>query len=246
MSKRRGLPSEEDRFTSLLAGEDDELGHILQQVDEISRTLKPDDPESRKLSNTLQLTVNCAVKQTLLERELHSLALTDDLTGLYNRRGFVASAMQQLKLARRNARGLLLFFCDVDNLKQINDSRGHAEGDRALVRSADVLEHTFRDSDVLARLGGDEFAVLAVETSTQYQKTILARLEKSLKKSNARESGYKLSLSVGVARFDPRDSLSLGELMARADLSMYEQKGRRTKPRHVSFAASEKDRDIGR
>jgi hypothetical protein len=74
---------EEELFSALLAG-DNELCHILQQVDEISHTLKSDAPESQKLSNALQLTVSCAVRQTLLERELRSLALTDDLTGLYN------------------------------------------------------------------------------------------------------------------------------------------------------------------
>jgi diguanylate cyclase (GGDEF)-like protein len=229
---RRECPSggalQEELFSTLFAG-DSELGHILQQVDEISHTLKPDAPESQKLSNALQLTVSCAVRQTLLERELRSLALTDDLTGLYNRRGFLASAAQQLKLARRNTQESLLFFCDVDNLKEINDSFGHGEGDLALIRAADALEQTFRDSDILARLGGDEFAVLAFEASVQYQEAILHRLAKSLKKVNASESRYKLSLSVGVGRFDPMRSVSLGELMSQADRAMYEQKGRRRK-----------------
>jgi GGDEF domain-containing protein len=84
------------------------------------------------------------------DRELRYLALTDDLTCLYNRRGFVAAATQQLKLARRSARGLLPFFCDIDNLKTINDSYGHREGDSALVRAAGALQQTFRDSDLLA------------------------------------------------------------------------------------------------
>jgi diguanylate cyclase (GGDEF)-like protein len=222
-----------------LAG-DNEIGHILQQVDEISHTLKSDAPESQKLSNVLQLTVSCAVRQALLERELCSLALTDELTGLYNRRGFLASATHQLKLARRNTQESLLFFCDVDNLKEINDSYGHGEGDLALVRAAEVLEQTFRDSDILARLGGDEFAVLALEASHQYQEVILDRLEKNVEKSSASESRYELSLSVGVGRFDPRSSVSLGELMERADRAMYEQKGRRTKAYHPSLPAMER------
>jgi two-component system, cell cycle response regulator len=217
----------EDIVSGWLVGEDG-LGQVLQQVDEISSTLRPDSPESQKLSNALQLAVSCAVRQTLLERELRSLALTDELTGLYNRRGFWASATQQLKLAHRNTQEALIFFCDLDNLKQINDSYGHGEGDRALVRAANALAQTFRNSDVLARLGGDEFAVLASEASGQYQEIILDRLRKNLEKSRASESRYELSLSVGVGRFDPRSSVSLGELVAQADRAMYEQKGRRT------------------
>jgi two-component system cell cycle response regulator len=158
------------------------------------------------------------------DRELRYLALTDDLTCLYNRRGFFAAATQQLKVAHRNAQGLLLFFCDVDNLKTINDSYGHREGDLAIARAANALEHTFRGSDILARLGGDEFAVLATEASTQSPEVILRRLEKSLKRSNASQSRYKVSLSVGLARFDPKHPVSLGALLAQADQAMYEQK----------------------
>ncbi len=158
------------------------------------------------------------------DRELRYLALTDDLTCLYNRRGFFAAATQQLKLARRNAQGLLLFFCDVDNLKTINDSHGHREGDLAIVRAAGALEQTFRGSDILARLSGDEFAVLTTESSSQSQEVILRRLEKSLKKSNANQSRYRVSLSIGLARFDPKHPVSLGALLAQADQAMYEQK----------------------
>jgi diguanylate cyclase (GGDEF)-like protein len=218
----------EDIVSGWLVG-DDGLGQVLQQVDEISSTLRPDSPESQKLSNALQLAVSCALRQTLLERELRSLALTDELTSLYNRRGFWASATQQLKLAHRNTKEALIFFCDLDNLKQINDSYGHGEGDRALVRAANALAQTFRNSDVLARLGGDEFAVLASEASGQYQEIILDRLRKNLEKSRASETRYMLSLSFGVAHFDPRSPVSLGELMAQADQAMYEQKGRRRK-----------------
>jgi two-component system, cell cycle response regulator len=201
----------------------------VHEVDEILKTLKSDAPETRAVSNALQRTVLCAVKQSLLERELRSLALTDDLTCLYNRRAFLALATQQMRLTRRKGEGLLLFFADVDNLKDINDSYGHREGDLALIRTADALEQTFRDSDIIARLGGDEFAVLALEASCQNQKVILRRLEESLQGSNAEESRYQLSLSVGVARLDPKHFVSLGELMAQADRAMYEEK--RTHPK---------------
>jgi len=122
----------------------------------------------------------------------------------------------------------LLFYCDVDNLKKINDSYGHREGDLAIIRAADALELAFRDSDVLARLGGDEFAVLALDSSVQSQGIILRRLEKNLKESSASEKRYELSLSVGVARLDPKHAVSLGELMSQADQAMYEQKRSRS------------------
>lgn len=217
----------EGSLSSALLVADKELGNVVREVDEISKALKLDATDTPALRVALHPAVWGAVRHVIVERELRYLALTDDLTCLYNRRGFFAAATQQLKLARRNAQSMLLFFCDVDNLKQINDCYGHREGDLALVRTADALEEAFRDSDVLARLGGDEFAVLALEASAQHEAAILYRLEKSLKKAKADESRYELSLSVGVARFDPHKAVALGELMEQADRNMYEQKRKR-------------------
>jgi two-component system cell cycle response regulator len=124
---------------------------------------------------------------------------------------------------------MLLFVMDVDRLKQINDSFGHFEGDRALKRTADALEETFRDSDVVARSGGDEFAVLAVEASGHSEATIKTRLFECLKSISAEPSRYEISLTVGLARFDPCSRTSIGELLAKADQSMYEQKRRQSR-----------------
>jgi diguanylate cyclase (GGDEF)-like protein len=214
---------------SALLAQDKELSHILDEVDEVSKTSSSGAPDTQALSKALQRTVLCAVKQSLLDRELRSLALTDDLTGFYNRRAFLALATQQLRVAIRTGQGLLLFFADVDYLKEINDTCGHREGDLALVHTANALEKTFRSSDILARLGGDEFAVFALETSSQNEDVILRRLEKNLKASNAGESRYELSLSIGAARFDPRNPVSLGELLTQADQSMYRQKRDRSR-----------------
>ena len=237
VSKRRNLsmirdsgPSQKDlegSLSSALLVADKELGSFVREIDEISRTLRLGAADNQSLRVVVHPAVWSAVRQVIVERELGYLALTDDLTCLYNRRGFFAAATQQLKLARRNSQGALLLFCDVDNLKSINDCYGHREGDLALVRTADALEEAFRDSDILARLGGDEFVVLALETSSQHQEVILRRLEESLKKSNTNECRYELSLSVGVARFDPQHATSLGELMEHADKDMYEQKRKR-------------------
>ena len=162
----------------------------------------------------------------MLQAELRNLALTDELTGLHNRRGFLALGEQQLKLARRSERGVFLFFADLDGLKQINDSFGHLEGDLALIRTAKVLKETFRESDVIARVGGDEFAILAIEASDQNEATIRNRLQKNLRSCHVGESRYILSLSMGVACFNPRRSTSIRQLMAEADHAMYEQKRR--------------------
>jgi diguanylate cyclase (GGDEF)-like protein len=210
-----------------LQATDGDLCDILHEVDEISQILKSDKPDEHTLRVASHPAVWAAVKQALLDRELRYLALTDDLTCLYNRRGFFAAATQLIKLASRNAQNLLLLFCDFDSLKKINDTHGHREGDLALIRTADALEHSCRSADVLARIGGDEFAVLALETSTKSQEVILRRFEKALKKANAGETRFRLSVSIGVARFDPKHAVSLGELMLEADKAMYEEKRKR-------------------
>ena len=239
-SRRRVLSIDRERpvenslienLSSALRAADTEFGQILREVDGISELLKsaPSATETRRIA--AHPAVWCAVKQALLDRELRYLALTDDLTCLYNRRGFFAAATQQLKLAQRNGQSLLLLFCDVDNLKKINDTYGHQEGDMALIRTADALEQSFRGSDILCRVGGDEFLVLALETSRQTPEVFLRRLDQNLKKkSNATELRYELSLSVGVARFDPKRAVTLGELILQADKAMYEEKRKRAEP----------------
>src|SRR6267143_4698500 len=167
-STREGYLSEEalvEKITGDLRTEVNELQQILEQVRTISNKLRSGGPDTKALTKLVVRAIECAVEQSRLDKELRSMALTDELTGLHNRRGFLSLATQQLRLALRNGHGLLLFFVDVDNLKETNDSYGHQEGDSVLVRFADALRETFRDSDVLARLAGDEFAVLAADTS---------------------------------------------------------------------------------
>ena len=186
-------------------------------------------PPDRQINELLMRAVEYATKQYLLQNTLGGLAFTDELTGLLNRRGFMAIAQHQAKVGRRSARGMVLFFLDVDGLKHINDSYGHSEGDRALKRAAKALEMTFRDSDVIARLGGDEFAVLAIEASRNSEAAMRSRLSKALKLICEKETRYKLHLSLGAARLDAGCKSSMRRLMDRADRSMYEQKRRRSK-----------------
>lgn len=220
-------------FEAQLAKANQELAKLLRDVHNQIQA-ESDKSNNRQTRDLLTRAVDCAAKQYILQEELGTLAIVDELTGLYNRRGFLALAERQWKLARRSGRGMLLFFIDVDDLKQINDSLGHSEGDRILRRTTEALKNTFRDSDVIARLGGDEFAVLAIEASDRDEATISARFDRHLNTINAGEAESKLSLSVGVARFDHRTPESIAELMARADQAMYERKRTRRRLRTVA------------
>lgn len=207
---------------------DDELFQVLDEVTELSRVADSELPDVAALSRTLRRAVSCVARQALLERELRSLALFDDLTGLHNRRAFWTLASQEVESAVQNQCKLLIFFADIDSLKQVNDAYGHQEGDLAIIRIARALQQTFRASDIIARLGGDEFAAIAVEAEEQHETSILSRLGSSLRMLHAKERRYELSLSVGSARFDPGKPVPLSELMRQADRSMYGQKRNRS------------------
>ena len=133
-------------------------------------------------------------------------------------------AKQHLSLARTLKRHLLLFFADVDGLKQINDRFGHHEGDRTLLRVAASLKKTFRKSDATARLGGDEFIAVVLEEPGRSSESIGKRLQFNLQRLAAEEPRYSLSLSIGAARFDPQAATSLHNLMVEADEALYMQK----------------------
>jgi diguanylate cyclase (GGDEF)-like protein/PAS domain S-box-containing protein len=160
-----------------------------------------------------------------MEAEILALSITDQLTGLHNRRGFLSLAEQQLKLAQRNKSGVLLFFADLDGLKWINDTLGHEEGDRALIEAAAVFKETFRTSDIIARLGGDEYAALAVDITEANSGIFTTRLQCLIDTRNHQENRrYRLSISVGCSCYDPEKPCSVDELMASADKLMYGQK----------------------
>jgi diguanylate cyclase (GGDEF)-like protein/PAS domain S-box-containing protein len=165
-----------------------------------------------------------------MEEGLKALSLNDGLTGLYNRRGFITLAEQQLKFADRVKRGTVLLFADLDGLKLINDSFGHREGDRALIDTAYLLKNTFRGSDIIARIGGDEFVVLALDTHEAYCEVLISRLKKNISVHNTDEGRpYKLMLSVGTAPYDPENPCTIEQLLERADKMMYEEKQRKLK-----------------
>lgn len=160
-----------------------------------------------------------------MEEKLRTLSLTDELTGLYNRRGFFTMADHILKMAKRQQTGVYMLYVDLDRLKIINDTWSHREGDLALIDTAGILKATYRESDVIARIGGDEFAVLPVGTMGDNRENIVARLRKNTEGHNAAgKRNYRLSMSCGISCFDPESPCSLDELIAQGDKRMYEQK----------------------
>jgi len=165
-----------------------------------------------------------ADRQRVLE-ELRTLSLSDELTGLYNRRGFFILAEQQIKIARRSGRRLLLVSADLDGLKGINDGFGHHEGDRALADAAQILRETFRESDIIGRIGGDEFVVLITDRPDVGPEVLARRLRDNVARHNSRlNRPYPFSISAGIVAVDPEHPLSLTELLVRADQAMYADK----------------------
>jgi diguanylate cyclase (GGDEF)-like protein/PAS domain S-box-containing protein len=157
--------------------------------------------------------------------EVRNLSIRDELTGLYNRRGFLELSQLVIQQTDR-ARGLaLLFFLDLNGMKQINDQLGHEEGDRALRETASVLRATFRASDVVARLGGDEFVALLPEASAEQLGSFVARIEGEIATRNQNPSQrYRLSASVGGTLYDSSRPESIEALLFKADALMYEEK----------------------
>jgi diguanylate cyclase (GGDEF)-like protein len=163
-------------------------------------------------------------------RQIEALSITDDLTGLLNRRGFLTLARQQIKLCSRNKERCLLFFMDLDGLKQINDTLGHAAGDDAIGLFADVLRRSLREADVVARLGGDEFVALTSAVGEEEARLIAGRIEENLRGRRILESTtYHLQVSVGTTWIEPDGQARLEELLDSADQAMYLQKKERRK-----------------
>ncbi len=166
-----------------------------------------------------------AVDRKRKEDELRDMSLTDELTGLNNRRGFFTLADQQLKIANRSKKELFLLYADLDGLKWINDTLGHEEGDRALIETAASLRDAFRESDIIARIGGDEFVVLAVDIGDMRPEILARRVREAFAARNA-EPGrkFELSISYGIVSYNPEEPRLVQDLINQADKRMYEGK----------------------
>lgn len=169
---------------------------------------------------------------------LQNLSQIDDLTGLYNRKGFLALADHRRKLALRSREAFSVAFVDLDGLKTINDTLGHDTGDRALIELASVLKESFRQSDILGRLGGDEFAVFIGETDESETESIRSRVQHHLDTYNARPSrSYRLSFSIGITSSSPAEGTDIEALLRRADALMYQHKRAKSLARNSAAGA---------
>ncbi len=181
--------------------------------------------KSEITSSSLSRSIAYAMKRHRLTEQLRTMSAIDKLTGVYSRSRFETLTHQQLRVANRAGRKMLLLFVDLDNLKRINDCLGHKTGDQALIDAAGILKQTFRTPDVIGRMGGDEFAVLAIDSSDTDEDTLCMRLQHNVEAHNDREHrSYELSLSVGITCYDPATPCSLDKLVERADRLMYRQK----------------------
>jgi diguanylate cyclase (GGDEF)-like protein len=193
--------------------------------------------ELHKVNEQLQLELSDRWK---LEEKLRTASMTDELTGLLNRRGFLTFAQKQWGMADRQQRNFSVIYMDLDEMKKINDEFGHKEGDQALTDISNILKKTFRASDLIARIGGDEFTVLITEPrGSAIESTVARHIEDNLRIHNEQtEKKYKLSVSMGIVHYDPLQPCSIEELLDRADSLMYEHKQHRGLTREMLPSAT--------
>ncbi len=174
----------------------------------------------------LTLFIHDITERKNYEAQLHHMSISDELTGLFNRRGFITLADKHLRMAQRCGKDIFLLYADFDNMKWINDTHGHPVGDNALVETAVILKNTFRQADLIGRVGGDEFIVMMSEPRERNgEVVVLERLAQEIEKANNRaKRKYQILLSIGTVRYDHQEQTTIDELMSQADLLMYEDK----------------------
>lgn len=205
----------------ILTGLDDEMVALKAVRQGAQDYLLKAEMEGRFLLRIMRY----AIERQKAKTEIIYWSFEDDLTGIYNRRGFWILAEQQIKLTTRTKKESLFFMLDVDGLKKINDTHGHVQGDAALSSVADILKRTFRKSDIVARIGGDEFAVMAVEANRKSGELLAKRLIQNVDKFNGNSQlPFKVSMSFGYSCCEPASDLSLEEMLDQADVKLYSNK----------------------
>ena len=188
--------------------------------------------EDIKLMEFVSNQIATAIERKRMEEELKRLAHYDTLTGAYNRGYGLELLQRQLKLSKRDKSPLLLAYCDLDNLKDINDEFGHEEGDRAMVQVAKIFKSILREVDIITRMGGDEFLLTFLDSSLNEIPIIRKRLSNELDRLNqVSQKPYKVEFSTGFSNYDPANPQSMDKLIRIADENMYKEKKRKNKGR---------------
>ncbi len=209
-TERAGPDSAETTLTALLHEDEQRMRHLLAAARDVLAERHATASRIRPLVRLMW--------------RLSRAAFTDALTGLVNRRGFMRDGSRLLGLATRRRQFAVVFFVDVDRLKLVNDTDGHAAGDELLRATAHALQATFRSGDVIGRVGGDEFAVVTLVARADAAAVILRRLARVLTRINSMRATWPIEVSVGVSIYSPEQRECLGGLLDRADQLMYEDK----------------------
>lgn len=191
----------------------------VQVLENLEKLVAERTAELKATNDRLQAEVE---RRRRAEESAHRQSITDELTGLYNRRGFFHFATQQLKQACQADQSSWLLFADADGLKTVNDRDGHEAGDRLLISVAKALQHAFGDQHVVGRLGGDEFAVYAAGEG-QSAAALRQRLADAVEHVN-RTDGMNISLSIGIVRCEPDGAIPFEDHLRQADNAMYVEK----------------------
>ena len=197
--------------------EDEEVGILMMPYEKKVTT---------DVYETLRINISTALKGISLLSTIRALSVTDELTGLYNRRGFFQLAISRLQHMIRSDDAIpVLLYMDLDGLKQINDTYGHNEGDVAISAFANILKNTLRQDDIIGRLGGDEFVVLSSVKYEGNSEQVVTRIRNSIEKYNSKKAHpYNLSTSIGSFILKEKTKESLDAAILGADSYLYEEK----------------------
>jgi diguanylate cyclase (GGDEF)-like protein/PAS domain S-box-containing protein len=245
---RQGLADDTDERWELMLAERERTGRVrgvarmirgdgaVIEVEMSASIFDAADGERRTCTIVRDATERTAMERELLEmsERLHELTLTDELTGLRNRRGFTLVGSKMLEMADRQLATTHVVFLDIDNMKQLNDTLGHSTGDAALRAVARAFGAVLRRADAAARIGGDEFVALALEMKQSDPSAIEQRLRGHLRgPSTVAAVGRGVEVSMGWATRAPNESKTLENLLLEADAAMYRSKGHKARVRRA-------------
>ncbi len=199
----------------------DEVGLLAKSFMKMSQKLQKSYTELQTLNETLEKKVQERTHQLKL------LAVTDPLTGLYNRRYFTSASSDILSIAKRKQENLALIMIDIDKFKNINDTYGHKVGDEALIEFANILNKTQRQSDITCRFGGEEFVILLPETDIEGATKVAHKLRKNTEELSIildSNKSIKFTISLGVSSVDLEKEVNIELALHRADNALYDAK----------------------